>query len=185
MNLITKVEPVEIVEVGEKTAEIHIDLSPESPREWDNLGTILHRDGRYVLGDRAVGKSVIEEMESRKDVVCVPVYAYIHSGTTINTVGFSCSWDSGQYGVIYADYETIRKEYGIKRVTKKIREKVREILVSEIYTFDQYLQNDVFGYVVLDEKGFASEDACWGYYGIEAAKEAAKEALTPKKEDKE
>ena len=32
----------------------------------------------------------------------LPLYLYDHSGITMNTTGFSCPWDSGQVGWIYA-----------------------------------------------------------------------------------
>jgi len=45
-------------------------------------------------------------------VTILPVYLYDHSGITVNTTGFSCKWDSGQVGWIYAPNYTFRQETG-------------------------------------------------------------------------
>lgn len=37
---------------GPFTLTLHHDETPESPREWDNLGTITCWHRRYTLGDR-------------------------------------------------------------------------------------------------------------------------------------
>lgn len=44
--------------------------------------------------------------------VILPLYLYDHSGITISTVPFSCPWDSGQVGWIYAPKDTFRKATG-------------------------------------------------------------------------
>ncbi len=46
----------ETIEFNDNTATIKIipDTDPESPREWDNLGTIAHWHSRYTLGDEEV-----------------------------------------------------------------------------------------------------------------------------------
>lgn len=43
----------------------------------------------------------------------LPLYLYDHSGLTMNTTGFSCSWDSGQVGWIWSmtlNEDELRKE---------------------------------------------------------------------------
>lgn len=44
-------EAIETFEVGNLTVQIHQDQDPESPREWDNLGTMVCWHRRYNLGD--------------------------------------------------------------------------------------------------------------------------------------
>ena len=51
--------------------------------------------------------SLVEQMDG---MVILPLYLYDHSGITMNTCGFSCPWDSGQVGWIYADKAMIDKE---------------------------------------------------------------------------
>ena len=47
----------------------------------------------------------------------LPLYLYDHSGITMNTTGFSCPWDSGQVGWIYASKEDALREFGGKNIT--------------------------------------------------------------------
>lgn len=99
---------------------IERDSDPISPREWDNLGTIVYWHPRYVLGDVYVPKDrysspeevLKHECGDENDIVYLPVYLYDHSGLTINTTGFHCPWDSGQVGWIYAEKDRFLKETG-------------------------------------------------------------------------
>jgi len=167
-------EPIVTKEIDGLTIKIHADEYPESPRSsYEPLGTILYKKGsRYTLGDDEATEEEMDEIAASPDNVVLPVYAYIHSGIAMNTTGFSCPWDSGRCGIIYISKEKIRSEYGVKAITKKIREKVISALQAEIEEFSAYLNGDVYGYTVEDKNGEELE-SCWGYYGIESALEEA------------
>jgi len=159
-----------------KTIEIYADENPTSPRENDNLGTILYLKGsRYILGDKAMTREEIDAIVVFKDVVVLPVYAYIHSGIAMNTTGFSCPWDSGQSGVIYAERSKILENFRAKRLTPALRAKVEKILQGEVEEYSKYLGGEVYGFIVKDANG-EEVDSCWGFIGLEYAIEAAKEA---------
>jgi hypothetical protein len=104
-----------------------------------------------------------------KDCLYLPVYIYDHSGITINTTGFHCPWDSGQFGFIYVAKEKVRSEYSVKRISKKLRSRIYDYLRAEIETYDNYLTGAVYGYIVTDEEG-EEVDSCWGYYGYDHEK---------------
>jgi hypothetical protein len=145
--------------------KIFYDTDPQSPRDWDNLGTIVAWHRRYKLGDEQP-KEDPKEYRSKlpKDVILLPVYLYDHSGITINTTGFSCPWDSGQVGFIYVTRERIRQEYSCKRISKKRLESVKRHLDAEIETYDTYLRGEVYGYV-REGKDYSEVDSCWGFFG--------------------
>lgn len=121
-------------------------------------------------------ESLLEEFE--KDHIFLPVYMYDHSVITINTSGFSCSWDSGQVGFVYVSKDKARKEYGVKRISPKLRKNIESVLRSEIESIDQYLTGQVYGFRV-SSKTKESIDSCWGFYGdyngyvLETARESA------------
>ena len=150
------------------------DFDPESPRDWDNLGTMALFHNQYGLGDKDHGFSSSsyhswDEMEAdicrKKDIaVILPVYMYDHSGITINTTGFSCPWDSGQVGFIWISKDEARKEYGWKVVNQKRKDELKKYLVSEVNTYDLYLNGEVYGYEVTDSEG-KHIDSCYGFYG--------------------
>ncbi len=118
---------------------------------------------RYNLGDEQVSPDDIKELIGPRDVV-LPLYLYDHSGLTIRTYAFNDSWDSGLVGFIVATAEAIRKEWDVRRISAKLRAKARDILVQEVKTYDQYLQGEVYGYVV--ERDGEHVDSCWGFYGL-------------------
>lgn len=119
-----------------------------NPREWDNLGTMLCYHRRYALGDQT-GLPMVNAIliESRSEVdgeaaLVLPLYLYDHGGLSISTEPFSCPFDSGKIGIIYATYNAIRKEYGKKRISKKILAAARERLVAEVAEYNAYLHGD-------------------------------------------
>lgn len=160
-----------------KTVSIISDEMPMNPRkEFDNLGRILYTSARYYLGDERVSVDEINAIANDSGNIWLPVYAYIHSGTCLNTTGFNCPWDSGKCGIIYVSKDRIREEYKVKRITKKILEKVKAILISEIETFSNYLSGDCYGYVIKDEAGNEVE-SIFGFYGMDSVKAEAESML--------
>lgn len=157
---------------------IERDQDPESPREFDNLGVVVCFHRRYKLGDkhelRNEDFSDWDELEEHLTEECgavgiLPLYLYDHGGITINTTGFSCPWDSGQIGFIYATKETLETA-GVAE------ENIEAALKGEVHTYDQYLTGDVWGYVIEDDDG-EHIDSCWGFYGREYTEQEAKGIL--------
>ena len=143
---------------------VSYDPDPQSPREWDNLGTVvIHNRRRYAFADETADMHELLNLESDKNNIVLPIYIYDHSGSTINTTGFSCRWDSGQVGVIYCTKEAAVKEFGNKVCTAKVREKALKCLRGEIEELDRYIRGEVYGYQVFDPEGEVV-DSCWGYY---------------------
>ena len=169
--------------IGNYLIEIIQDEHTDCPREWDNLGKMICFHSRYNLGDKHDYQFYDYNSydEQRKDIekkenscVILPLYFYEHSGITISTSPFGCTYDSRQLGWVVVSKEKVRKEYGVKRINKELIEKVTNILENEVKTYDQYLTGDVYGYRVSEvtecELGHEHKeevDSCWGYYGVE------------------
>lgn len=134
-------------------------------RDCDNFGTMICFHRRYDLGDEhsyndplaslngiyqetnpdAEDFDTIDEafeVMSEKSLVWLPLYLYDHSGITMNTTGFSCPWDSGQVGIIYATYDTIKNEFG--EVTPENIEKALDLLRSEVKHYDHYIRGECY-----------------------------------------
>ena len=152
--------------VGKYTVKVVQDEYPINPRkEYDNLGTMVCFHSRYNLGDKHdFDIESIQEFVKRKDVFSLPLYLYDHSGITISTASFSCPWDSGQVGYIFVEREKFLKEFGFKKMTKKAKERLNNILAGEVGEYDNYLTGDVYGYRVEDEEGNTIESG-WGFNG--------------------
>jgi hypothetical protein len=172
---------------------IQFDDDPESPREWDNLGHMVCWHSRYNLGDKTTSDSFADNSEfmewwkeNGKGGVILPLYLYDHSGITMSCRAFSCPWDSGHVGYIYATAEEIRANWNVKRITRATREHATKCLQAEVATYDDYLTGQVFGYEVYEllecdeDDQTANEcegellDSCWGFFGEEDCKEEAK-----------
>jgi hypothetical protein len=162
------------------TVEIHQDEDAENPREaFDNVGKMVCFHKRHALGDKTDFKSgdysgwdgLRKAIEEREQVaVILPLYLYDHSGITISTKPFSCQWDSGQVGFIYATVAQVKDEWDgdVDAATKYLQ--------GEVETYDLYLRGDVYGFVVRVPNG--EEESCWGFFGAECCEEEAKDVAT-------
>ena len=167
---------------------IERDFNPLNPRtEWDNLGTMVCFHRKYALGDKHDLKSsdfngwdgLRRHLVKQGAVVILPLYLYDHGIQTISTKSFigrahHADWDSGQVGFIYIGRETVLKEFGHKRITAKIREKLTTYLENEVKTYDAYMTGEVFGYEVCKDGEVL--DSCGGYYGDEGRLFAVEDA---------
>jgi hypothetical protein len=169
-----------------RTLQIIQDTSPESPREWDNLGIMAAFHNRYTLGDRQETKGKCkaivtfspddfenwDEMEKHirevgKAVVVLPLYLYDHSGITMNTTGFSCGWDSGRVGFIYTTQAKLNEMGTVQgngdgildeESDEQFNDRLKRYLVQEVKTYDQYLTGDIYGFRLVEKSREESED---------------------------
>lgn len=178
--------------------EIHLDIDPENPREWYNLGRMVCWHSQYSLGDGYThsgkpnpGPSTADGTEfsspddfrewwntNGKGGILIPLYLYDHSGITMSANPFACPWDSGQVGYIYVTAANIRKEYG-KRITVKRRKLATDCLLQEVSTYDEYLTGQVYCYDVCEPDGDESGnlfDSCCGFYGLDYCRSQARES---------
>ena len=172
-------EPVRTIKLPDgKEVRIFHDSDPMNPRvDFENAGTMVCFHTRYRLGDPGHGLTSDafngwEEMgRSFKARVLLPVYMYDHSGLTISTTPYSCHWDSGQIGWIYMTAQQIQEEWGSAGSDNVA--KARACLEAEVNTYCQYLEGDVYGFVVgrphtcgeCGDASFIEEESCWGFFG--------------------
>lgn len=159
------------------------DSHPSSPREDDNLGLFAGWHRRYKIGDVQPSCEPQEWLKENapKGSVVLSVYMYDHSGVSYSTSPFGDPWDSGQVGVIVATPKRIRECFGVKRITKKVRERVEASLKAEIEVYSQWANGDCWGYIVEEEDGTGKDtgDSCFGFYGdcLEHMKENVDKSL--------
>lgn len=177
-------DAVETYEHAGIPVAIFYDDCCESPREWSNVGTILHWHRRYDLGE-AIGGNAEEALRrgglpllerylrlTRGATVVLPIGMLDHSGVTIWVGGGShwsdsAGWDSGTVGVIFDTPEG-------REVTGVSLDDVEQALRGEVEVYARYLEGQTYGYEVAD--GTPEEDSCWGFIGDEHVMEAANEA---------
>ena len=160
---------------------IELDEDAQNPlTEGDNLGKIAYVGrSRYVLGDEACAVEdldMIRDGIARGELVGMPVFAYIHSGTTLvaaPTNPFSCPWDSGQSGYVYMTKAEALKEWGGLHMTDDVLAKAHSYQAGLVEAFSDYLSGECYGFVIerltLDEDGDVTSaeqlDSCWGFLG--------------------
>ena len=155
------------------TAVLTYDEGCPGPDEC-MLGKIYYmKSSRYRLGTDAVSKDSlqgIEESIASGELVGLPIYAYVHSGTQLSTTPFSCSFDSGLAGFIACSHEDIKDWFGEHHC--KSTEEVLEVLRNEVEEFSKFLQGDVYNITIyVDGK---EEETVGGFYGFDYAVEEAK-----------
>lgn len=156
-------EPINTIEYSECKIKIYQDDDPPNPRD-NNIGQILYTSSRYTLGDRRTTASEIEAIIEDDGFIYLPVYAYVHSGTCLNTTGFSCPWDSGQCGIIYCNRESAQKEYP-HLSGQELEDAVKKYFEIEV---QEYVAEDCYG----NEIG-----SCWGFSSEQDAIDAAKDDI--------
>ncbi len=177
------------------TLRIVQDEDPLNPRvDYDPLGKMVCFHRRYNLGDaHNIDHSDFngwDEMEEHLTkahgaVIILPLFLYDHSGITLQTIPFSCPWDSGQVGFIYMDRTTILNSApgNPKILTKAAKVWAAQCLLAEVQLYDQYLTGDVWGYVIEDSEGNEVE-SCWGFYGESYCKTEGEDAMVRLKTQK-
>lgn len=126
----------------------------DSPRDWDNLGTMICFHSKYILGDKHEFNDTEEFLEflKNKDIlVKLPLYLLDHSGLTLRTSQFYedvGGWDSGLVGFIYCNREKIIENFG---KDYNINE-VKSVLECEVKTYNQYLRGEIYRYELIKLK---------------------------------
>jgi hypothetical protein len=163
--------------------EIYQDTDAQNPRDTSydegNVAIIAAFAKNYGLCDKAVpfgsadfGSFDEMEMHIKKElraIVCLPLYMYSHSGITISTTPFSCKWDSGQIGFVYTTAKRL-SELGVNIKNDEdivmYKERVKQMLLSEVNVFDQYLTGEVYSFSLKTKDG-EELDSCHGFYGTD------------------
>lgn len=150
------------------------DMDPRV--EHDNLGIMICFHGRHSLGDQHdyssqdfTGWDDLERHLIRKEKACLtlPLWLYDHSGLRIQVgryTGPDAQWDSGQVGFIYTTKEMIRRNWGIRNVTKEYLKKAEEVLCAEVSIYDSFISGDICRFEVRDFDGDVI-DSCGGFIG--------------------
>ena len=177
-------------------AELVYDQHAANPRDCDNLGTILIAPNKahwIASPDDIVDTSIHlgknpfehwdnirrEQLKLKKSEIAIayPVTKYEHTAISLS-LGYKRGWDYGVVGFVYVTKETLRKRYGVKRITKSIIEHAKNCLQDELDMLTRWLNGECYGWQIkeyaLDDGGLDWEevdtlDNCWGYFDKEQA----------------
>ena len=195
-NLYTNKYPLDNGKVLRVT--VTYDECDTTPRDWDNLSTLmLHPNKSHwtckksfeakgyesdVLIDLSIarGSSPYEHMDNLirqqlklnpSDVIAYPITKYERGNISLS-LGYKTGWDYGVIGFIFATKEKIRREYGIKRITKSIIDRVEATFQCELDDLSSWLNGEIYGFRVeevaydrLGDEYCKLLDSCWGFFG--------------------
>ncbi len=174
-----------------------------NPREGDNLGAILiaHSKSHWIAGpDAAVDTSIPfgsspyehwhnlrkEQLNLKKSEVAIayPITKYEH-GEIYLQLGHKSGFDYAALGFIYVTKETLRKCFGVTRITKSIITRAESCLQAELDLLTEWLNGECYGWRVKEyaptDDGAWEEvdvlDSCWGYFDQEQALDDLQDAL--------
>ena len=199
-------EAVNTIEDHGFTAKLYPDFDAENPLGMrDTLTTYVFESRDYDFGDKhldiytATGYDA-DDFENRADgeprnvspdalaerflrmdqniLAFTPIHFadYGSSGAQI----YESSSYAGSGGVVeFAcvtrdDYEMMEGKGSAD--APEARENARRYMLAEMEEFNQYLQSDVYGYVIEDQNG-ETVDSCWRFYGRDYALEEMKSML--------
>ena len=164
----------------------------ESPRDWENLGTLYTWEEGYYSPDRHnysdvleflgefLGETLVEKIHNKytdtqsfmDDItkrmdklgyILYPVSKYDH-GLVEYFLGISSGWDTGTIGVIFAEKKKIFSWFNVKKVTQKVRQNVIQNFESELDTYTDYANGTGMYSVEIEKFSGDQVESCGGYY---------------------
>lgn len=163
-------DAIKTIHYKNHTIEIFPDENSENPiQNWDMMGEYCCWHRRYALGnsDRFDNPGQVVAYARQTNSLLFNLYMYEHSGVALSLSNshypFNDHWDAGQLGFVLVDRKKAMKEFGKKRLTKQLKQKIRQIIEGEVETYNQYLAGDVYGFVISQNNEHV--DSCWGFYG--------------------
>lgn len=173
--------------------EIHTDEDPSSPRDWTHGCELVLSMRNYDLPNEAQidfadfesWTGIVEWLRDRKDALYVEnVWGYSHSGISFKagprTYPYDDQWDSGLAGVAYVTLANWQETQGPDRKwtgSEEDQATASALIKGDVETYSQYVNGDVYGYVITDPVDGELQDSCWGFYGYEDVESAARDAI--------
>lgn len=138
------------------------EFSSEDPKPYDGPGEV---------------KTAVESGEL---AFAAPLFAYIHSGITVNLGEMRATWpdkewDCGLAGYVYITMEKAKKAWP-ELSGEALKRACRERAIQDIEVLDQWLKEDVWVYDVTGPDG-RRVDSCGWIYGYDEACKMAMEVV--------
>lgn len=158
------------------------DNDPISPRELFNQTIIYSNHREYNPDDSKLSELMavydVDDVESltekltAENVKFVKVYAYIHGGISLSIGAPSVNdkFDTGLFGIMTLD------EPYVDEATIEDPAAVQSIFENEIKELNQYYNGEVYAYHIISDEG-EMVSFRGGFFGEDAAMEAAKEEV--------
>lgn len=171
-------EPWETEEYRGFTIELHQDIEPSPPSDWDNLGTMvafdrLWREYRFCervsTGDeddaieRGGARLLLRYLRIAHGMLALPFQFqdYGSSGARI-LAGDETDDEFSVSGFIFTTHDRVNELCGLDKKFHTV-EWITQALEGELKNWDAYVEGRVVGMVITDANG-ETVDSCWGFY---------------------
>lgn len=174
-------EPFETFEHAGLTCELHYDEEPSSPADWDQLGTLygfrsLTRE--YGFTEAADGEAedaferggsalLVRYLRTARGEYAVPFrfVDYGSGGARIHATSIDDERASGYIATTRKRFEELCGAWGYKPADYDgtPEQWLEHTLADELESWNNWVQGNVYGYVVRDQRGDVLESV-WGFY---------------------
>lgn len=156
-----------------------------SPEAWYN--SIMGEDAFYKQKEKsqennrsAVGFAYdLCANLDKKGIYALPILKYEH-GLVKYYIGDSVDrWDGGVVGFAWRDKKELCKEYGVKKLSQKLKtETIEKVVESELKVYTSFANGEVYGFELYSrEDGEDVIDSCYGFIGYDSTDDLFKAAL--------
>ena len=156
-----------------------------SPEAWYN--SIMGEDAFYKQKEKsqennrsAVGFAYdLCANLDKKGIYALPILKYEH-GLVNYYIGDSIDrWDGGVVGFAWRDKKELCKEYGVKKLSQKLKtETIEKVVESELKAYTNFANGEVYGFELYSrEDGEDVIDSCYGFIGYDSTDDLFKAVL--------
>ena len=156
-----------------------------SPEAWYN--SIMGEDAFYKQKEKsqennrsAVGFAYdLCANLDKKGIYALPILKYEH-GLVKYYIGDSVDrWDGGVVGFAWRDKKELCKEYGVKKLSQKLKtETIEKVVESELKAYTNFANGEVYGFELYSrEDGEDVIDSCYGFIGYDSTDDLFKAIL--------
>ena len=114
----------------------------------------------------------------KKGIYALPILKYEH-GLVNYYIGDSIDrWDGSIVGFAWKEKQALCEEYGVKKLTPKIKEIINSIIEGELKAYTNFANGEAYGFELYSrEDGDDPIDSCYGFIGYDSTDELLKDVM--------
>lgn len=115
----------------------------------------------------------------KKGIYALPILKYEHSLVRYYIGDSVDRWDGGVVGFAWRDKKELCKEYGVKKLSQKLKaETIEKVVESELRAYTNFANGEAYGFELYSrENGEDPIDSCYGFIGYDSTDELFKDVL--------
>lgn len=115
----------------------------------------------------------------KKGIYALPILKYEHSLVRYYIGDSVDRWDGGVVGFAWRDKKELCKEYGVKKLSQKLKaETIEKVVESELRAYTNFANGEAYGFELYSrENGEDPINSCYGFIGYDSTDELFKDVL--------